>query len=183
MFNIERGDKISSFFNKKESLMLSFKFGPGKLYWFYSIKYDIFLVRVKRRSKRKFIIFFFQPLLTRAEPQTKLCFVGSYPSIKKESLMLSFKFGPGRIRTCDQGIMSPLRYRCATSPCLFSLLLRYLSFLSKNNSLDYFSRQSLPLTKRYWIFLFGRVPQAQKQLCIYKLSLIQVTVKYNFYSL
>ena len=31
--------------------------------------------------------------------------------------MLSFiKFGPGGIRTHDQRIMSPLRYRCATGP-------------------------------------------------------------------
>ena len=34
--------------------------------------------------------------------------------------MLSFiKFGPGGIRTHDQRIMSPLRYRCATGPWRF----------------------------------------------------------------
>ena len=41
----------------------------------------------------------------------------------KDSLKESFKFGPGGIRTHDQGIMSPLRYRCATGP--WHLLLNY----------------------------------------------------------
>ena len=31
-------------------------------------------------------------------------------------LFILYKFGPGGIRTHDQGIMSPLRYRCATGP-------------------------------------------------------------------
>ena len=38
--------------------------------------------------------------------------------------MLSFiKFGPGGIRTHDQRIMSPLRYRCATGPNLWLIIL------------------------------------------------------------
>ena len=32
---------------------------------------------------------------------------------------LFLKFGPGGIRTHDQRIMSPLRYRCATGPSLW----------------------------------------------------------------
>ena len=47
----------------------------------------------------------------------------------------ALKTGPGRIRTYDQGIMSPLRYRCATSPSnkirislTFSWVKYYLSF-------------------------------------------------------
>ena len=65
--------------------------------------------------------------------------------------------GPGGIRTHDQRIMSPLRYRCATGPNIVRWRLRYsivmpvscvsvATFLSKNLT---FSQ----------LFL-GRVPQA-----------------------
>ena len=36
--------------------------------------------------------------------------------LKKPVYDWLLKIGPGGIRTHDQGIMSPLRYRCATSP-------------------------------------------------------------------
>ena len=40
--------------------------------------------------------------------------------------MLSFiKFGPGGIRTHDQRIMSPLRYRCATGPLCATFLFNF----------------------------------------------------------
>ena len=74
---------------------------------------------------------------------------------KKESFK---RFGPGGIRTHDQRIMSPLRYRCATSPSgifLFNfqfcfLLVSCVSFCA-----------TFPLLERQSVFLVGRVPQAQ----------------------
>ena len=45
----------------------------------------------------------------------------SHMSNKKDSQKRKsfLKFGPGGIRTHDQRIMSPLRYRCATGPWRF----------------------------------------------------------------
>ena len=69
--------------------------------------------------------------------------------------MLSFiKFGPGGIRTHDQRIMSPLRYRCATGPWRFIFSfhalgaalagkLRFLRYLSSPQKiLNLLRRQS-----------------------------------------
>ena len=51
--------------------------------------------------------------------------IASRTGTKKEVLNYLFclKFGPGGIRTHDQGIMSPLRYRCATGPWRLSIKL------------------------------------------------------------
>ncbi len=43
----------------------------------------------------------------------------------KYSCYLVFKFGPGGIRTHDQRIMSPLRYRCATGPLCATYLFNF----------------------------------------------------------
>ena len=67
---------------------------------------------------------------------------------KKESFK---RFGPGGIRTHDQRIMSPLRYRCATSP--ITIQLSSLAAVSPC--------ATFPLLERQSVFLVGRVPQAQ----------------------
>ncbi len=76
--------------------------------------------------------------------------VASRTGIKKESLVCSqLKSGPGGIRTHDQGIMSPLRYRCATGPwrlihlivmVLGSAVALALSFPSASKDNQSFSR-------------------------------------------
>ena len=57
--------------------------------------------------------------------------------------MLSFKYGPGGIRTRDQRIMSPLRYRCATGPWRLNCLLNF-QFLGLAGTVSAL-RQSSPL--------------------------------------
>ena len=63
--------------------------------------------------------------------------------------------GPGGIRTHDQGIMSPLRYRCATGP----LCATFIKFFGLAVSTSFHSVRYLPLLRRYLIVFVGRVPQ------------------------
>ena len=83
--------------------------------------------------------------------------LGEKPSTKKGHNFLCPFFGPGGIRTHDQGIMSPLRYRCATGPSvalLFSCHVpRPVSCVSCATYLSSSATFSRPFV--------GRVPQAQ----------------------
>ena len=68
-----------------------------------------------------------------------------------------YKTGPGRIRTYDQGIMSPLRYRCATSPYLYSIFkILGLAVAALPTSpkmiINHFSRHSATSPYLYSIF-------------------------------
>ena len=79
-------------------------------------------------------------------------------------LNFSLKFGTGGIRTHDQGIMSPLRYRCATVP---DYLIFYI-FDCDGGSL-------LPsLSKMIINHFLGRVPQSQIY-CFWNLSAVVPT--------
>ena len=79
-------------------------------------------------------------------------------ALKKRAKMLSFiKFGPGGIRTHDQRIMSPLRYRCATGPWRYIKIIKF----SKIMPVSSVRLRYLPLLKRYSIVFVGRVPQAR----------------------
>src|SRR5574344_2844623 len=50
--------------------------------------------------------------------------------IQKNSRIRELKFGPGGIRTHDQRIMSPLRYRCATGPWRLFVLFSFQCLLN-----------------------------------------------------
>ena len=72
----------------------------------------------------------------------------------------TLKYGPGRIRTYDQGIMSPLRYRCATSPCFyFCLLSSAIAALPTSHKMifNHFVRQSATSPCFYFCLLSSAV--------------------------
>ncbi len=88
------------------------------------------------------------------------------------------KFGPGGIRTHDQRIMSPLRYRCATGPWrIIQNLSSGAALAGKLRFLRY-----LPLKKCSTVrIFFGRVPQAREKYKIYSIvmDLLILTIKYQ----
>ena len=92
---------------------------------------------------------------------TQLGFSSQIKTQKKrlEQIFSLFFIGPGGIRTHDQRIMSPLRYRCATGP--WRVLLNFQFALGSALAGKLRFRRYLPLLERYSIILVGRVPQAR----------------------
>ena len=79
--------------------------------------------------------------------------------------MLSFiKFGPGGIRTHDQRIMSPLRYRCATGPYFVAYCIQLFALESALPTSQSNDTQSFPLRviashlRVLSLFCFRKIP-------------------------